>query len=204
MDFRLDPKNTALLVIDMQNGFCHEDSAMGQSVGVEPQQSIVPRISEVIELCRQKQLPLFFSQQVHFSEDQTRLRKKLPTHFKKQTFVPCLQGTFEVDFYEPIARLVREDDHIISKHRASVFYDTNLLTRLRMLGIETLIVTGCNTEFCVAHSVRDAYAWDFELIVLSDAVAGIKEEHHRNCLKLFSDYFAIVMESSTLRNSFER
>ena len=94
----------------------------------------------------------------------------------------------------PIAELVDDArDHVIDKHRASVFFDTNLSTRLRMLGIDTLIIAGCNTEFCVAHTVRDAYARDYEIVVLEDAVAGIEPRFHALCLEMFGAYFAEVM-----------
>lgn len=198
----LHSKNTALLVVDMQNGFCHPDSQMGKNVGVRAQERIIPAITRLVTFCREQGVPVIWSQQIHFPDDVTRERKNLSTHFKKQKFLPCLQGTFETELHPQIKPLVATDDQIISKHRASVFFDTNLNTRLRMLGVSHLLVAGCNTEFCVAHTVRDAYARDYELLILRDCVAGIKEEYHQLCLQMFADYFAEVISSDKLSDYF--
>lgn len=198
----LSKDNAALLVIDMQNGFCHEDSQMGRNVGVEPQLAIIDSIGELVAYCRDRGVPVFWSQQIHFPGDITRARKKLRTHAQKQKFLPCLKGTFETEFHPRIQLLIKPEDQIITKHRASVFFDTNLDTRLRMLGVSNLIIAGCNTEFCVAHTIRDAYARDYELIVVRDCVAGIKPEYHELYLKLFSDYFAEVIAGEHLPSYF--
>ena len=186
--------SAALLVIDMQRGFADPESHMGRTRGVAPQQAIVARIAEAVALCRHCEMPVLWSRQIHLPEDVTRARKRLATHAQKQGFLPCLRGTHETELIAPIAELVDEArDHVIDKHRASVFFDTNLSTRLRMLGIDTLIIAGCNTEFCVAHTVRDAYARDYEIVVLEDAVAGIEPRFHALCLEMFGAYFAEVM-----------
>lgn len=198
----LSKDNAALLVIDMQNGFCHEDSQMGRNVGVETQLGIIDSIGKLVVSCRERGVPVFWSQQIHFPGDKTRARKKLRTHAQKQKFLPCLKGTFETEFHPRIQPLMRAEDQIITKHRASVFFDTNLDTRLRMLGVSNLIIAGCNTEFCVAHTVRDAYARDYELIVVRDCVAGIKANYHELYLQLFADYFAEVIASEQLPNYF--
>lgn len=196
--------NTALFVVDMQNGFCHDDSQMGKNVGVDAQKKVMAPIAKTVSFCRERGLPIFWSQQIHFPEDVTRSRKKLKTHAQKQKFLPCLKGTFETDFHPDIKPLIDPSDQIITKHRASVFFDTNLNTRLRMLGVSNLIITGCNTEFCVAHTVRDAYARDYEMLILRDCVAGIKPEYHELCLKMFADYFAEVINSDQLSNYIEQ
>ena len=74
----VDPRCTALLVIDMQNGFCHPESRMEKSgVGVRHQQAIVPAVLRLVELARGWRLPILWSQQVHFPEDVTRRRRRI-------------------------------------------------------------------------------------------------------------------------------
>ena len=87
----LSKDNTALLVVDMQNGFCHPDSQMGINVGVQAQEEIIGSITNVVSFCREHGVPVFWSQQIHFPGDVTRERKRLSTHFKKQKFLPCLR-----------------------------------------------------------------------------------------------------------------
>jgi ureidoacrylate peracid hydrolase len=193
---------TALLLIDLQNGFYHPDSEMGKNVGVEDRQGTVPVITELISYARSQRFPVFWSKQVHFPEDVNRKGRILKSHTQKQKFIPCLRGSFETEIYTPFLGQIRPEDHLIEKHRASLFFDTNLPTKLRMLGIKNLIIAGCNTEFCVAHTIRDAYARDYELLVIEDATAGIDPKLHSYCLEVFQAYFAEVIKLSQLKEYF--
>ena len=76
----LDPGRTALLVVDMQNAFCHDEGTLGISgVNVAPARAIVEPIREVGEACRAAGVPVLWSQQVHFAIDAGRARKRLPS-----------------------------------------------------------------------------------------------------------------------------
>ena len=198
---KLPAAECALLVIDMQNGFVHPESSMGKSPsGTSAQQAIVPAITKLAAYCREKGIPVLWSQQEHFPEDKTRARKQIRPHSARQGFLPCLRGTWETGFFEGIRPAIAAHDHIVPKHRASVFYNTNLETKLRMLGTKYLIITGCNTEFCVESTVRDAYARDFELVIVKDCVAGINPRFHENALEIFQAYFGEVMSAPAFRD----
>ena len=84
----IDPRVTALLVIDMQKGFCHPESRMEKSgVGTANQRAIIPDLLHLVDLAREYELPVFWSQQIHFPEDVTRRRRRIPSHQAKQRFV---------------------------------------------------------------------------------------------------------------------
>ena len=188
----LDPATTALLVIDMQKGFCAPDSRMGRAVGTAAQQAILPGLREVVGWARGRGTPLIWSRQVHLPGDATRDRRRLPSHAARQGFLPCLKGTGEEDFAEGIADLVRPEDFEVVKHRSSVFFQTDLPGILKMLATQVLVVTGCNTEFCVESTVRDAYAHDLDVVVLEDCVAGIRPDLHRAALEVMGAFFATL------------
>lgn len=185
--------NTACLIIDMQNGFAHPESHMGRACGVGPQRAAIPVIETLVGYCRDEKIPLLWSKQIHFPEDVTRMRKRLRPHSVRQGFLPCLHGTWETEFEPRIQEMIRPQDFVIEKHRASVFYNTTLESKLKMWGTQVLLIAGCNTEFCVESTVRDAYARDFDLVIVEDAVAGIREDFHRDSLKKFQAYFGEVL-----------
>jgi ureidoacrylate peracid hydrolase len=194
----------ALLVIDMQNGFVHPQSGMGTSQsGTGSQQAILPALGELVAFCRGAGVPVLWSKQEHYHADVTRARKRLRPHSARQGFLPCLRGTWETEFYEGVLPLIHPDDPVVHKHRASVFYNTNLETKLRMLGATTLLLAGCNTEFCVESTVRDAYARDFDILVARDCVAGIDPRFHDNSLRVFEAYFGEVLTNEKLRGVLE-
>jgi ureidoacrylate peracid hydrolase len=126
----------------------------------------------------------------------------MPSHADRQGFLPCLRATWEVDFEPEIARMIRPEDHVVQKHRASAFYNTNLETKLRMLGTQVLIIAGCNTEFCVEGTVRDAYARDLDLVVPRECVAGIQAAFHEDSLRKFQAYFAEVVPLADMASLF--
>jgi len=190
----LDPREAALLVIDMQRGFCASDSHMGRAVGTAAQQAIIPGITRMAERCRAAGIPVIWSRQIHYPEDVTRARRRLRSHADRQKFLPCLRDSGETEFADGISP--EPPDHVVEKHRASVFFETNLAVKLRMLGTQILMIAGCNTEFCVESTVREAYARDLDVIVVRDCVAGIDPRCHQASLDVMGAYFAEVVDGA--------
>jgi ureidoacrylate peracid hydrolase len=190
----IDPRVTALLVIDMQNGFCHPDSRMEKSgVGVTHQRAIVPKVIELVELARTHKIPIFWSKQVHFPEDVTRRRRRIPSHQSKQRWTPCLRGTWEVDLIDEVVPHIHDEDYIVEKHRASIFFETTLDAKLRMLGIEQVIVCGTTTAFCVETTIRDAYYRDYDVIAVRDAIADPRPHFHEDTMAKVETFFGAVV-----------
>lgn len=199
----LDPKHTALLVIDMQNGFVHDDSNMGKAWGTKRQQSIIPNVQNLVKLARTQHLPVFWSQQVYLKNDVTRIqRRRLTGHHTRQRFVPCLEGTWEIDIVSELQPLIQEQDHVIIKHRASFFQETQLPAILRYYGIDTCLVSGVNTEFCIETSVRDGYMRDYNMVVVEDCVNSSRPGFHKDTLDKIQAYFGEVVPLNTLDSLF--
>lgn len=195
----IDPTCTALLVIDMQKGFCDPESRMEKAgIGTENQRAIVPDLLRLVDLARGWEMPVLFSQQIHYPEDVTRRRRRIPSHIDKQSWAPCLRGTWEVDFIDEVAAAIRPEDLIVEKHRASVFFETTLDTKLRMLGIEQILISGCNTDFCVETTIRDGYYRDLDVIVVGDCVAGPRRRFHEDTLAKVETYFGAVVTLAEL------
>ena len=189
----IDPRVTALLVIDMQNGFCHPESRMEKAgIGVANQRAIVPKVLELVDFAHEQKIPVLWSQQVHFPEDVTRRRRKIPSHQSKQRWTPCLRGTWEVEFIDEVKPYIGEQDYIVEKHRASMFFETTLDTKLRMLGIEMVLVAGTTTAFCVETTIRDAYYRDYDVIALRDAIADPRPHFHEDTMAKVETFFGFV------------
>ena len=195
----IDPTCTALLVIDMQKGFCDPNSRMEEAgIGTENQRAILPDVLKLVELAREQGMPVLWSQQIHYPEDVTRRRRRIPSHIDKQNWAPCLRGTWEVDFVDEVVDAIAPEDLIVEKHRASVFFETTLDTKLRMLGIEQIIISGCNTDFCVETTIRDGYYRDMDVIVVRDCVAGPRPRFHEDTLAKVETYFGAVVTLAEL------
>ncbi len=64
------------------------------------------------------------------------------------------------------------DDYFILKPKHSAFYQTNLETLLKYLGVHTVIVTGIAGDICVLFTANDAYMRDLNIIVPPDCIAS--------------------------------
>jgi ureidoacrylate peracid hydrolase len=195
----IDARSAALLVIDMQNGFCHPESRMEKAgIGTANQRAIVPNVLRLIEMAREWQLPILWSRQVHFPEDVTRRRRRIPSHQAKQQWTPCLRGTWEVDLIDEVAPAVRPEDYIVEKHRASMFFETTLDAKLRMLGIDQVIVSGTTTAFCVETTIRDAYYRDYDVIAVRDCIADPRPQFHEDTMAKVETFFGAVVTLAEL------
>jgi nicotinamidase-related amidase len=69
------------------------------------------------------------------------------------------------------------DVHIV-KHQWSAFYGTEMDLQLRRRGITTVILTGIATNFGVEATIRDAYAHNYAVIAVEDAMSTFTADMH--------------------------
>ncbi|MBI4321908.1 MAG: cysteine hydrolase [Chloroflexi bacterium] len=190
----IDPKNTALLVIDMQNGFCHPEGSLarGGSPYLHAWQ-IVPTVKQLVNVCRQNGVHVIWSLQKHFPDDITRKKHRIPSHLDRAGAIPCLNGTWDAELVDELKLEVMPQDDLVEKHRSSCFHNTTLEVKLRMRGISTLIVSGVTTNYCVESTIRDAYALDYDIVVVQDCVACPWEDLQKATLKNVEIFFGQVV-----------
>jgi ureidoacrylate peracid hydrolase len=99
-------------------------------------------------------------------------------------------------------------DIIVSKHRFSGFYQTDLDIILKSLGIKYLVVTGCTTSVCVESTVRDAMFRDYVCLLLEDCMAepvgsDLQNSNHDASLLLLQSVFAWVTESGAFLSAMD-
>lgn len=196
-DITLLARETALLVIDMQNAFAGlEGSLAKKNMDMSMCRATIEPIRNLIEACRGSGILDIWTRQEHYPDDVTRQRHRIPPHTVSQVSIPpALVGTYDSEIIDELKPYIKEDTEIIRKHRFSGFLDTRLETLLRMKGIRFLIICGISTPLCVETTTRDAYQRDFDVIVVEDAVATCDKELHDNSIKIIETYFAKVMNS---------
>jgi len=178
---------TALLVIDMQNAFCHPDGFCGHELGADLShvQAIVPRILKLIDWARKHNLLVIYTRESH-SPDLADL-----THSKRQRYInagyptgtPSKMGRFLVQG-EPGTALIEElqplDTELqIDKPAQSVFVATDLESILHQRGITHLLFTGVTTECCVLGTYRHASDLGFFSLLLADCCAAFSPTEHQ-------------------------
>jgi nicotinamidase-related amidase len=160
-------KNTALLVMDMQNSI----------VGMLPDAgNVVANVSKAISTARAKQIPVIYvvvgfrpgapevsDSNKWFSETKSRI------------------GNVNMEEFMTIHSDVAPQDGevIVTKRRVSAFTGSDLEVVLRAFGIQRIVLTGVSTSGVVLSTLREAADKDYRITVLSDACADRDEEVHR-------------------------
>jgi ureidoacrylate peracid hydrolase len=195
MEYTINP---ALLVIDVQNGFISKGGSY-DLLGMETShyREIIPTIRDLINLCRNVGIPIFYTQAVRESSGidlLTRSHKILPKsreeRIKKKPI--CVRETWDAQIVDEIKPT--EGDHIVIKRRDSAFYSTEIGVWLRSLSIDTLIFCGIDTSICVETSLRDAFNIGYDVVLISDATASNNKKHYESTLENVKGYYGIVMD----------
>jgi ureidoacrylate peracid hydrolase len=180
----------ALIVIDMQNGFCDPGGFMNK-IGLDYTTSAaaVEPIGRLLGAARSAGIPVFFT------------RYSLNADYSDAGLIlelfPAIRGTggmvretWDADVVDKLKPQAGE--RVIDKTRYSAFYDTDLEQQLRELGVDTLIVCGVTTNICVESTVRDAFFRDIRVVVPSDGTAAVTPELHEGALRDFEYGFGRV------------
>ncbi|HHS49641.1 MAG TPA: cysteine hydrolase [candidate division Zixibacteria bacterium] len=179
-ELRVEPSKAVLMVIDMQNFFLDESSPTFTEGGT----AIVPNVRRLIETFRSTGRPVIFTRHVHHPDD-------IDIGIMGWWWDgKCVEGSPESEIYRELAPLPNEK--IISKHRYSAFYNTDLETVLRCMKIEDIVITGVMTNLCCESTARDAYFRDYRVFFPADATGAAREEFHVASLMNLAYGFASI------------
>jgi len=200
---QLDPREVGLVVVDMQNGFCHPDGARAKAFGVDAiamPRAIIPNVIDLMRLCRSAGVRITLTRQVHYPDDQARKRRRIPSHLDRRgvKLELCWRGTWDSELLDEIKAEVRPEDDIVIKHRASAFYNTPLEAELRIKGIQVLIVTGTTTSFCIDSTIRDAYMRDYDVLVPAECVSDTDQAAHDAVLASTDRFHGVVTTTADI------
>jgi ureidoacrylate peracid hydrolase len=188
-----DLGKSALIVVDMQNDFCHENGSGGRNGGsTTHQQSIVPAMQNLIDAMHHADLPVFFIKTTH---DKTTNTPSWVARQRNRAVPTCVTGTWGTEYYgvAPV-----EGDIEVIKHRYSAFIRTELELKLRALGVETLLMTGVATNGCVESTLRDGFMLDFFVLLITDGTAGGSPAAFEASLRNVSRHFGWLTDSVEL------
>jgi biuret amidohydrolase len=160
----IDPKKTAMIVVDMQNDFV----ARGAAMETPAARRIVPRLAEALRICRDAGIKIVYTAHVH-RRDGSDMGLFDDMHPPIANRDPLVDGTPGVDIYPELAPAPGE--HVIKKHRYSGFFGTDLDIVLREWGVDTVIISGTTTKNCCHATARDAMFRNYRVVFLSDATA---------------------------------
>jgi nicotinamidase-related amidase len=178
---------SALLTIDTQCDFVY----LGAAARTPESMAIIPNVKSLLTAYRKRGLPIVHIVRLYMPDGSNvdLFRKQLVEEGKRIVF-PNTAGAELVADLKPDSDVKLDADlllnggvqhwgkkeFVIYKPRWGAFYKTPLDTHLNALGVDTLVVCGCNFPNCPRATIYEAGERDYKLILVEDAVSGIYEK----------------------------
>jgi ureidoacrylate peracid hydrolase len=186
---RLDPKRTALLVIDMQNAFV----APGAPVEIPAARAIVKDINRLAKELRKRGVAVIWV----LHENSDGWDGFFGVFVKPEARAAASKAlSAGHELQKPWRELdIAPGDMRVAKSRYSAFIGQSspLAGVLREKGIDTLLIAGTKTNVCCECTARDAMMLDYKVVMLSDCTAALSDEEHRATLENMIQQFGDVL-----------
>jgi nicotinamidase-related amidase len=184
----IDLARTGIVIIDMQNDFCHPDGWLaGIGVDVEPARRPIEPLAHLLPALRREGVPVLW---VNWGNRPDRLNlSPALLHVYNSTGAgiglgdplpkngaPVLEaGSWAAAIVD---ELVPEPSDIhVAKYRMSGFVDTPLDSILRNLDLTTLLFAGVNADQCVLATLMDANFHGYDTFLLEDCSATTSPDY---------------------------
>lgn len=194
----IDPARTALVVVDLQNGFM----APGQPAEIAQAREIVPAVNRLAAATRAAGGTVVWIQNTVTPESEQSWSVYL-ANFADAEWGPRMRraftpGDFGHQLYPTLE--VRPGDLTVRKYRFSALVQgaSDLDAILRERGIDTLIIVGTATNVCCESTARDAMMLNYKVFFVSDANACRTDEEHNATLAILMGMFADVRSTDEL------
>lgn len=197
LEDKLAPRDSALVVVDMQNDFCspggYIDRTMGKDVSAGA--AVATTISALLAAARGAGVPVVWLR-ADYRHDRIPDSMRVKLQARGITAVCCQPGTWGAQWFgvQPA-----EGEAVVTKHTYSGFAGTDLAARLQALGRRTLVFTGVQTQVCVESTLRDAHSLGYYCVVPQDAVGSHTPPAHEATLNNVRFLFGDVCSSAEVR-----
>jgi len=188
--------NRALLVVDMQNGFCHPEGSFARiGLGLEGADTAVRNAAVAVGQARQAGLPVVYTRHLYRPgrADEGRALKQNSAALAGVNGLAA--GTWDADVVDELG--CRSGDLIVDKVRFDAFQWTSLEPLLHGLGVAELVVCGVVTNICVETTIRSAFMRDFPVIMLADCCAAATRRLHELSVEVLAAYRLAEIASIT-------
>ena len=192
----IDPKTTAVVLIEYQNDFTTQGGALHEAVSeVMVGTDMLAHTGDLVKAARNAGATIMHAP-IAFTEGYGELTNRpygiLKGVVDGQAFVKGSWGAQIIDELTPAAG----DIVVEGKRGLDAFASTNLDFILRSKGISTVALGGFLTNCCVESTMRSAYENGYRVITLSDCVAATSVEEHENALKYDYPMFSLPMTAA--------
>ncbi len=173
----IEPEKTALIVVDMQRYFLDPDQPayLPGGNGAPSSETVLDNCVRAVDLCREHGIQVIWSRWGLRGDgwDVGRWAPKWPTWSAGTPEGPSWENP-AVEIAPPLKPLAGEP--VFDKNRYSSFWGTTLDSFLRHIPqVDTLLMIGVTTNFCVRYTVEDAFSRDYKVVVVADCTSATND-----------------------------
>jgi nicotinamidase-related amidase len=206
----IDLARTGMVVIDMQNDFCHADGWLASiGVAIEAARAPIAPLAALLPRLRAAGVPVIW---VNWGTRPDRLNLSpallhvydpsgagtgLGDRLVRTGSAVLQAGSWSAQIVDELAP--PDGDVHVAKHRMSGFWDTPLDAILRNLRLDTLLFGGVNLDQCVLHTLADANFLGYDTILVEDCAATTNPDFCREATLLnIRQIFGFTVSSAAL------
>lgn len=192
---KASPQQAAVIVVDVQNDYCHPDGMRGRQRSTAACVEMAPRLERFLATARAAGVRVVW---VRTENDETTVSTALREQRSNRpdgAQFPCYPGSWGADYYH-VRPLPGEP--VVTKHRYSGFIRTDLDLILRCLGVRTLLMTGVSTNACVESTARDGFMLDYHVVLVEDCCAAGSQEDHESTVRNVQKLLGVVATSEEI------
>lgn len=202
MEELVNPRHTAVLVIDVQNDFCSEGGLMHElGKDLSMMKPAVGRLRRLLDGARAAGVRPIYIQNTwlpnHGVASGPWLRFMVVRYGMDPQRGCTVEGTWGGEILPEVAP--QPGEIVVRKWRSDSFLGTNLDMVLRAHSVQTVIVTGVVTQGCVESTARAAAFRDYYVVVAEDCVATYDRELHEASLKVLRTRVDVAPSDEILR-----
>jgi ureidoacrylate peracid hydrolase len=196
---QIAPAHTALVLVDMQNDFVHDEGIFVRQWGKTNRwiKAIVPVCRRLLLAARERAVTV-----VHLRVLNDLLRNPASWHNFWGPPSCVVEGTWGADLIEELRP--GDDELVISKYTYDGFVDTVLEAVLRRLRIRTLVFAGVDSDVCVRDTAAHGFALGYTPVFARDALAADNETAHAGVLQSFGEHYGHVVASDQIIDVWQR
>jgi len=214
----IKPKQTALIIVDMQKYQVQKDYAAYKATNniapglldyfvEEVDKKVIPNLRELIDFCHEVAITIIYTKFSSFMPDGSdytsniKYLNEVSNNLIGEVVFPHIShhGSDIVDDLKPEDR-----DFVLQKNTSGTFMSTRLDSFLRNMDIETVLVAGVVTNFCVHSTAREAADYGFQAIIVEDCCAAWSPEIHEFSLKSFGLLYGYIVPRKKIMNKISK
>ena len=177
----------ALLVVDMQNGFCHPDGSFPRiGRGLEGAMDAVRAAAVAVGQARRAEIPVVFTRHVYRPGRPDEGVALIGNSPELAEVDGLAASTWDAAVCDELGCGL--GDLVVDKVRFDAFQWTSLEPLLRGLGVTKLMICGVVTNICVESTARSAFMRDFPITLLEDCCAAKTRRLHELAIEVLSSY----------------